>query len=160
MAVEPQTVDFIERATMRAVAEREVAATPQRVFEVLADVESWPQWFPNLSEATWLTEAPHGVGSRRRVRVGPLKVEEEFIVWEPGERWGFTFVDVNLGGSKAGVELVELTPVGDDRTHVRYTMAIEPSGLLKPLTGPFRAGAEKGLRDGLEGLDAYLQRTA
>ena len=158
MGVRPETPDFVDRAPIRAVAEREVGATPDRVFEVLADAPSWERWFPNMKRCRYTTPAPHGVGSRRKVQVGPLKVEEEFVLWEPGKVWGFTFRDVNLPGAKAGVERVELTPVGDDRCHVRYTMAIEPLPLLAPLGGPFTAAAEKGLRDGLQGLDEYVSR--
>ena len=158
MSTRPETPDFVERAPIRAVAEREVGATPDRVFEVLADAPSWERWFPNMKRCRWLTEPPHGVGSRRRVRVGPLEVTEEFVLWEPGQVWGFTFLDVNLPGAKAGVERVDLTPVGDDRCHVRYTMAIEPLPVLSLLGGPFKVGAEKGLRDGLKGLDTYVSR--
>lgn len=154
--VRPETPAFVPQAPVRAVAEREVGATPDRVFEVLADAPSWERWFPNMRSCRYTTAAPYGVGSRRRVQVGPLKVEEEFVAWDPGERWGFTFVDVNLPGARAGVELVELTPVGDDRCHVRYTMAIEPAALAAPLAGLFTRAAEKGLRDGLAGLDRYV----
>lgn len=152
----PETVRFTATAPLRIAATREVGAGPDRVFATLADTSSWPRWFPGLDAARWTSQAPFGVGSTRVVEVGPLEVEERFIVWEPQERFGFTFVATNLPGTRAGVELVELVPIRPGRTRVAYTMALEPVG-LPPLLGRRIAPVGRlALARGLAGLDRYL----
>jgi uncharacterized protein YndB with AHSA1/START domain len=151
-----ETLAFTATAPLRITATREVGAAPDRVFEVLADAASWPEWFPGLSQARWTSDAPHGVGSTREVQVGPLRVAEEFIVWEPGERIGFTFVSTNLPGTRAGVEVAELVPVRGGRTRVAYTMALEPVGVPARLAAPLSPVARTAIGRGLAGLDRYL----
>jgi uncharacterized protein YndB with AHSA1/START domain len=156
----PETVAFTSTAPLRSTVTREVGASPDRVFEVLADTDSWSRWFPGLHAATWTSTAPHGVGSTRQVRLGPLQVDEEFIVWEPGDRFGFTFTDVNLPGTRAGVELVELVPVGAGRTRVAYTIALELLALPPRVTGAAAPVGRLAIGRGLAGLDRHLSATA
>lgn len=152
----PETVAFTATAPLRISASRTIAASPEQVFATLADAGSWPRWFPGLREARWTSPRPYGVGSRREVRVGPLVVEEAFIVWEPGERFGFTFVSTNLPGTRAGVELVELRDLGGDRTRVAYTMAVEPVGLPRRVASAAAPLGRVAVGRGLAGLDREL----
>ncbi|MEX1177674.1 MAG: SRPBCC family protein [Nitriliruptor sp.] len=152
----PETPAFTATAPLRVTATREIAAEPAVIFDTLADTSSWPAWFPGLQDARWISTAPYGVGSTRQVSVGPLRVEEEFIAWEPGVRFGFTFLSMNLPGTRAGVEMVELLPVDDGRTRVSYTMALEPVGVpswLGPALAPVVRGA---IARGLGGLDRHV----
>lgn len=146
---------FYETAPVHFHTSRVIPASPDEVFAALADTPNWPKWFPSLTAAKWQTEPPHGVGSRRCVNVGPVRVDEEFIVWEPGRRWGFTFVATTIPLVRAGAELVELEPEGDG-TRVTYNMHVEPLPGLGGLTKLLRAGIEKGLADGLKGLERHL----
>jgi uncharacterized protein YndB with AHSA1/START domain len=147
----PESLAFVDLAPVRAEATRELDAAPEAVFDVLADAESWPQWFPNMQQCRWLTPPPHGVDSQREVRAGPLHVVERFIVWDRPRRWGFTFTAATPRIARAGAELVTLDPTGDGGTRVTYTMAVEPpapAGLATLATGPMNAtlaGALKGL---------------
>lgn len=151
-----ETVAFTATAPLRITATRRIAAGPERIFDALADTASWPAWFPGLSAARWTSDGPHGIGSTRQVEVGPLRVAEEFIVWDPGERIGFTFVSTNLPGTRAGVEVAELVPVRHERTRVSYTMALEPVGLPARLGPPIAPIARAVIGRGLAGLDRYL----
>jgi uncharacterized protein YndB with AHSA1/START domain len=152
----PETLAFTATAPLRVTVSREIAATPDRVFATLADTGSWPRWFPGLHAARWTSPRPYGVGSTREVSVGPMDVTEEFIVWEPGERWGFTFVATSLPLARAGVELVELVELAAGRTRVVYTIALEPTGVparLAQLAAPLGRVA---LGRGLDGLDRHV----
>jgi uncharacterized protein YndB with AHSA1/START domain len=151
----PESLAFVDLAPMRAEATRELDASPETVFDVLADADSWPRWFPNMQHCRWLTPPPHGVDSQREVRVGPLHVVERFIVWDRPRRWGFTFTAATPPIARAGAELVTLEPVGDGRTRVTYTMALEPpapAGLANLAAGPMSAT----LADALEGLARHV----
>lgn len=152
----PETIAFTSTAPLRATVTRELGASPAHVFDVLADTASWPRWFPGLDAAAWTSAAPHGLGSTRQVRLGPLRVDEEFIVWEPGERFGFTFTEVNLPGTRAGVELVELVAVREARTRVAYTIALEPRALPRPVAGAAAPVGRLAIARGLAGLERHL----
>jgi uncharacterized protein YndB with AHSA1/START domain len=156
--VRKESADFVERAPVRVVAERDVSASPERVWKVLADASSWTEWFPTVRECRY-TAGSGGVGSTRTVKVGPVRFHEEFIVWDEPTRWGFSVTSTSITVAAAAVELVELTVVGDDRTHVRYTQAVEPAGLGKLLLAGGARSAHRGVARGLDGLDAYLRRT-
>jgi uncharacterized protein YndB with AHSA1/START domain len=156
----PETAAFASTAPLRAHAVRDLPAPPDQVFAVLADTASWAQWFPGMRRARWLTPEPHGVGSTRRVTVGPLTIDEEFVVWEPGERFAFTFVATSLPVVRTGVDVAELTPLPGDRTRLHYTLAAAPLAvprLLAPAGGPPMSFA---LGRGLAGLERYLAATS
>ena len=153
----PESLAFLDLAPVRAEATRELDASPEAVFDALADAGGWPRWFPNMQECRWLTPPPHGVDSQREVRVGPLHVVERFIVWERPRRWGFTFTAATPPIARAGAELVELEGIGDGGTRATYTMAVEPpapAGLATLASGPMEAT----LAEALTSLDHYLAR--
>jgi uncharacterized protein YndB with AHSA1/START domain len=154
----PEALEFVDLAPLRAVATREICADPERIFDVLADAGSWPHWFPNMTSCRWLTPPPHGVDSQREVRVGPLHVVERFVIWARPSRWGFTFTAASPAIARAGVELVELTPLGQERTQVTYTMALEPRIAAGSLTRAVEPAMEATLRDALAGLDDHVTR--
>ena len=56
-------------------------AKPEAVYDVLMDVERWPQWMPTVSVASWERKgAPDsGQGGVRRVRAG-LTVSHDLII--------------------------------------------------------------------------------
>jgi uncharacterized protein YndB with AHSA1/START domain len=151
----PEGVGFVAEAPLRAVASRRIPATPEAVFDAIADVDSWPEWFPGMRRCTWLTPPPHEIGSQRRVVVGPLRVDERFVVWDRPRRWGFTFTGSNLPLADAGVEVVDLEPVGD-ATQVTYTMALAPPRLLAPGARLSVPVMERTLGAALKGLERYL----
>lgn len=155
MRTRPETVEFVAHAPMTVVVERDLAAPPAAVFDVLADAPSWTEWWPGMTVAEWTSADRGGVGSTRRVRVRGLEVHERFIAWDPGERWGFTFERTNLPLARAGVELVELAPTTDG-THVRYTMALQPPRLMGALVRTVAPRFQAGIRDGVDGLARYL----
>ncbi len=157
-ATREETLDFPTRAPMVATASRQVPAPPDAVFDVLADAAGWSAWFPGLTRASWTSPEPHGVGSTRRVEVGPVAVDERFLAWDRGERFGFTFTHVSAPIARAGVEVIELdgdeVPAG--ATLVTYTMALEPPRIPVGLAARGAPAVRGNLRRALEGLAKRL----
>lgn len=61
-----------------------VEASPEEVWEILIDVDRWPDWVAFTDEVTYVSEGPFGEGTvyRERSGPGPLKSESEWRVTE------------------------------------------------------------------------------
>src|SRR3954469_2922596 len=60
-------LDFIVRAPFRFVSTVDLSITPEQLFEVLADAESWPHWATVITKVTWTSQEPRGIGTTRTV---------------------------------------------------------------------------------------------
>lgn len=136
-----------------AEAERTIEAPPQRVFDRLADVASWPTWMPRSFALVVRpgTPSPLRLGDRIKVKVAGAPVASTLRVSKlerPNE--------VAWRGGVRGLMWAEhrfvLEPLGDRRTRVR---SIETwhglvARLLRPvvLRAALRVGGEQ-----LAGLD-------
>ena len=56
--------------------DRQVSASAERLFEVLATGEGQHTWANGYRSTTWLTEAPHGVGSVRDIHLQWVSVRK------------------------------------------------------------------------------------
>lgn len=116
---------------MRFEATTDVAAPAQRVFDVYADVEHWPDWTASVTSVERLDEGPLRVGSRARIKQPRLPV----AVWEvtdlvPGR--SFTWIARGPGIVTTGSHVVAPAGSGD---RVRVTASLEQGGVLGPLLG-------------------------
>lgn len=84
---------------MRTIqVERRIPAAPERVFELLADHAAYDR-FRAIDASELLSEGeppPNGVGAIRRIRVGPLRFEEEITAYEPGSRLDYLILRLNV----------------------------------------------------------------
>lgn len=132
-----------------------IAASPERVWEVLADIASWPDWDSGVVRVEGELEQ----GSRIKVvselnpkRAYPVKVAE----LEParGMRW--------TGGMPLGlfrgVRTYTLTPEGEGRT--RFEMREEFSGPLLPLIWRSMPDMNPSFRQFAEGLKQRVESSA
>lgn len=51
-------LSFIKNAKYRYSNSVDLAITPEQVFEVLEDAESWPQWAKVITKVTWTSPKP------------------------------------------------------------------------------------------------------
>lgn len=70
----------------------DLAIAPEQLFEVLGDAASWPRWATVITNVTWTSPEPRGVGTTRVVEMrGGIVGNEEFLVWEPFTHMAFRF---------------------------------------------------------------------
>jgi hypothetical protein len=113
--------EFITDAPHIATVRQQLPATPMEVWACLEDAEAWTVWL-GLNAVTWTSEL--GPGATRTVRNGPVSVDEEFFLWEPGEVMAFRFARSILP-VKALTEEYRLTDNGDGTTELAWTFSVE-----------------------------------
>lgn len=117
---------------MKYEVEVQIAATPDVIWEALADVERWPEWTASVSSVQRLESGPLAVGSTARV-VQPKVRPAVYTVTacEPGA----SFVWTAKGAGITTVAGHYIEALGDGKSAVR--LVFEQTGLLTPLVGLF-----------------------
>ena len=142
-------LDYFDDAPVRVTAREVVAASPERIFEVFLDADSWPRWAWPITGVDWTSPMPLEVGSTRTVWMrGPMVGYEEFVAWDPGRRMAFRFNQTIKGGPSAFAEDYVVTDLRDGRSLVEWTMAMTLSGIsarFAPVTGPAMGPANRAM---------------
>lgn len=115
---------------MRVVASVDIGAAPERVWQVLTDVERWPEWTASVRRAERLDDGRFGLGSTVRIEQPRLR-PAVWLVTELTPGTSFTW-----NSTTAGVTTVaghRLTALGDGR--VRVELTVRHKGGLAPLVG-------------------------
>ncbi|OBG54856.1 MULTISPECIES: SRPBCC family protein [unclassified Mycobacterium] len=148
-------LSFIDSAPFVYRNSVDLAITPEQLFEVLADAESWPRWASVITKVTWTSPEPRGVGTTRVVEMrGGLVGNEEYLAWEPFSHMAFRFNECSTQAVAAFAEdyRVEVIPGG---CRLTWTMAQKPAGparLAMYAVGPL---LNLGLRRFLRNLRNY-----
>lgn len=131
----------------------EIAASPEGVWRVMADVERWPEWTASILRVKRLTPGPFEVGSRARVHQ-PKLPPAWWLVTElvPGRQ--FTWVSTAPGVRVTARHVVEATAGGS-----RVTLSIRYEGWFGTLLARFTHGLnERYLAMEATGLKDYCER--
>ena len=142
-------LDYFDLAPVCVTAVELVAASPERIFEVFLDADSWPRWAWPITGVDWTSPMPLEEGSTRTVWMrGPMVGYEEFIAWDPGRRMAFRFNQTIKGGPSAFAEDYLVTDLRDGRSLVEWTMAMTLSGIsarFAPVTGQAMGPANRAM---------------
>ncbi|MEQ9499396.1 MAG: SRPBCC family protein [Deltaproteobacteria bacterium] len=114
--------DLLDRPRQRIVLRQPLRTTTEAAWASLTGTEDWTQWLGARS-VRWVTDAPHGVGSRRIVTMGPMEILEHFTVWEEGRRFAFRFVKSSMP-VRAFAEDYVLEPTSTGCT-LHWTIAVD-----------------------------------
>jgi uncharacterized membrane protein len=120
---------------MRFEQSIDIDARQQRVWDVLSDLESWPQRIETVDVVELLTPAPVGEGSR--VRLKQPKLPEgtwEVAVWDAPSY--FEFRQRSGGVTNVAGHRVEALEEGRSR----LTLTLDMRGLLVPVVALFYKG--------------------
>ncbi len=113
----------------------EIHAPQQRVWDVLSDLEAWPQRIETVDVVELLTPAPITKGSR--VRLKQPKLPEgtwDVTVWDAPSYFEWT----QKGGGVTSVAGHRVEAMGAGRA--RLTLTLDMRGLLIPVFGRFYKG--------------------
>ena len=141
---------------MEARTDIDVAAPPDRVWEVLVDVERWPEWTDSVTSVRPLDPGPLAVGSRveisqPRIPTGAYTV----TALDPGS--AFTWEQRQPGSTvSAHHECIPL-PDGGTRVELRVVMGGALGGVVGRL---YRRLTERYLAMEAAGLKARAEDTA
>ena len=128
----------------------EIEAPPERVWEVLADVERWSEWTETVTWVRRLDEGPLRHGSRAKINQ-PKVPETEYVVTELEPGQSFTWVATGPGVTTTARHAVEALPGGGTRVR----LAVEQAGLLGSVMGRFYRGmTDRYLANEAAGLKA------
>ncbi|AKJ02530.1 polyketide cyclase/dehydrase/lipid transport protein [Archangium gephyra] len=141
---------------------KEIAASPDRVFGVLKDLEAARKWMPNLVGIEKLSPGRFGVGTKWREtrRMFGRDASELFEVTglEPNKSLEL-YVDGTQGSSKRGHYRFryQLEPVGG-KTALTMVAEIGGMGFLLELFGRLMLGSfKKAITSDLDAMASYLE---
>ena len=115
---------------MQQSVEVMIDAPARRVWEVLTDVERWPEWAATVTSVTRLDEGPLMVSSRARVEQ-PKLPPTEYVVTELAPAKSFTWVATSPGVRTIARHHVEALP----RSGTRVRLSVEQAGPLGKVMG-------------------------
>ncbi|MEU0498889.1 SRPBCC family protein [Mycobacterium sp. NPDC006124] len=129
-----------------------IEATPEEILEVLFDIESLPEWSPAHQEVEVLERDADGHPKRTRqvVKIVGISDEQELAHVVHPDGVGWTLVSSQQQRSQEA--RYTLTAVGEDSTHVRFDITVDPtvplpSFLIKRGAKGLLDTATEGLRD-------------
>src|SRR5437868_5537947 len=114
---------------------RELAASREDVFAILADERQWPKWFPDMHRMTWISaeadrNKPHAV---RRADTGSGDVIEHFVVWDAPTRIGFYAERMTTPLASEFFEDYVIEAIDAKRSRLVWTVAYRPRLPFRPL---------------------------
>ncbi len=141
-----------EKAPVLAKAKIEIAATPETVWNIMADIESWPNWNPDVKKACLKGELKEGTQFLWKIDVGKItsllqKVEPpHFLAWT-GRIMGINAIHVWK------IESIE------DKTVVITEESWE-GALSRVMSGRMQKMLEESINSGLQYLKSEAERVS
>jgi carbon monoxide dehydrogenase subunit G len=137
--------------------QKEIAAPPEVVFDLLADHTQFPTWDPNFIDASLSTEGPIVKGSKG-ITVGKLmgrRVENE-IYYDAYDRPRFV-----SGGTSSGAVIaknsIDFTPT-ETGTKIDFHLEIKLKGIMRLFEGFIKSTTVKQKKESLDALEAYIAK--
>ncbi len=117
-----------------------IEATPEEILDVIADVETMPEWSSQQQRVEILEGGDDGRPRRVKMKVKSAGISDEQVVDYTWTDDGASWTLVSAGQLKAQDAKYTLTPEGD-KTRVKFELTIDPS---VPIPGFILKRAIKG----------------
>ena len=130
-------------------------APPEAVFAGLRETDAWLRWFPDMKSARW--EGEPGVGTNRIVKVGPMEINEHFVIWKEPTQMAFYVSETSLPFARRMVEnyMIEETSTGSRFT---YAVGMEVRFPLSVVKFAAKPKLEKMFREAVVSFEQYLNQ--
>lgn len=131
----------------------DIAAPPDRVWEVLTDVEHWSDWTASVRWVRRLEDGPLRTGSAAKISQPKVPTVDWVVTeFDPGRM--FTWVSAGPGALTTARHSVEALPGGGSRVR----LSVEQSGIVGSLVGRLYHGlTERYLAMESAGLKAQCE---
>jgi len=137
------SLDWFDTAPIRFVNQITLPVTPNRLFEIFEDPASWAKWGTGIGSVEWTSPKPYRPHTTRTVTFwGGMKVYEDFFVYSPPTEMAFCLYGTTESVWRSFGEHYLVKPVGEDQSHLTWTVAYEPVGnfaRIHPLIKPVMA---------------------
>ncbi len=115
-------------------ASLETKASPEQVWRIWSDVNSWPEWNPDMKESR--LDGPLGVGTTGMINTRSGGNHAVVVThFEAGK--SFELESTAMPGTKMAIRAT-VTPTASGS---RISQGFEARGLIAPLVGPMMAGS-------------------
>src|SRR5256886_6092006 len=114
-------------------ASLETKAAPARVWQVWSDVNTWPEWNPDMKESRLDGPLKLGATGMINTRSGG---KHDVVVTSFEDGRSFELESTAMPATKMAIRAT-IAPSGQGS---RITQGFEPRGLLAPLVGPMMSG--------------------
>ena len=133
---------MVDQSTQSIVIEAPAA----RIMDVIGDFAAYPEWAEAVKETEVLSRTPDGKAAQVRFVLDAGVVKDTYV---NAYDWAADGLSVSWELTEGQVQKAQkgsytLKPVGDDRTEVTYSLAVD---LAIPMIGMFRRKAEKMIMD-------------
>jgi hypothetical protein len=115
---------------MRFEADISIKATPEAIWDAVADPETWTGWTDAVYRVKKLSEGPVGIGSRLRITIWciiPVRLNMTITEFVPGQR-------VAMEGRALIARMSRYYMLQPQNGRTRAIVGGEATGLLAPLT--------------------------
>jgi hypothetical protein len=148
-------VDFLKNAPYRFDFSEPVTASVERVFAAIsADPSTW-SWFEGVADARYESAPPHGVGTKRAIRMDDDIYRETIIAWDEPHRWAYRVDETTMPVFEALAEDWRIAPDGEHAI-VTWTFAIAPTAEGAAVVDVLPELLGKVFRAAMQGLSAHL----
>jgi hypothetical protein len=158
IACEPSDSTLFDTARIRYQFSRDLPVSPDVLFDIFEDPESWPKWATGIGSVEWTSPKPYQVGTTRTVRFwGGAEVYEEFIAWKRGKEMSFVFYGTSeLIWTRFG-EHYSVEP-REGGCRLTWTVAYDPAGGFGRVHGLIGGVMRFNLGSYLWRLERYCRR--
>ena len=152
----PSDAGFAERAPHAIDITTTLSASPDAVYDGIVNLTDARDWLPDFVRARWVygPDADGGQVVEETFRFMSQRVRT--FVAEPGRHWMASIDACTLPLGRELMEDLELEPLPDGGTRVRWRYYYDPYAALKPFRKLLHKEFDHMLRLSLEQLDAHL----
>jgi uncharacterized protein YndB with AHSA1/START domain len=130
----------------------EIHASPDRVWQVTVDVESWPEWAPAMERIRREDTGDFKVGSTALIKQKQMpETRWTVTALEPGRRFSWT-------GRALGLDMTAMHQITPGDNSVTSLLQIRMTGWVATLFGPILGPlVQQSLKEENQGLKRYCE---